>query len=402
MDKRLFTVLAPLLVAVFINIAGFSLILPLLPFYGQVFNADPFEVALLFAAYSFGNVFGEIYWGRQSDIWGRRKVLLVTTLVAGLSYFAFAWAPGLWAAIAIRVFSGFFSGTLSVCTGFIADVSPPEKRAKTMGYFGAAFSLGFAFGPVLGGLLAGEAAVAESFRLPIYIAGGLSLAASAWCALVLRDAVPPLGKGRELPKYSEAFTFVSRQPLLARLFVISFCGIACFASMEAVYGLWSTANFGWTAHDLGLAFLAIGSGGLIAQLVLIGPLVARFGEARVIVIGLALLSLSMLLQPVIRLPVSGVLLMGLLMTGHSLAFPASGALLSRNTPPERQGSTMGLMMASNAIGRIIVPPVFGLIYSRLGHDAPWYVGAALIALVIIVALQAVRLLDTQRAAAVTN
>ena len=393
MDRRL----PPLLVAVFINIAGFSLILPLLPFYGQVFAAQPWQIALLFAAYSFGNVFGEIHWGRQSDVWGRRRVLGLTTLVAGLTYVAFAFAPNLWVAIAIRVVSGFFSGTLSVAQGFIADVSPPETRAKTMGYFGAAFSLGFAFGPVLGGLFAGPEVAAESFHLPILIAGGLSLLASAWCWLVLKDAVPPRGKGAPLPKYSEAITFVTGQPLLARLFVISFFGIAMFASMEAVYGLWSEANFGWSARDLGLAFLAIGSGGLLAQLVLIGPLVARFGEARVIVIGLTLLALSMLLQPLIRLPVSGVLLMGLLMTGHSLAFPSSGALLSRNTPPERQGSTMGLMMASNAVGRIIVPPVFGWIYGSLHPDAPWFVGAAMIGLVALVAVQAVRLLDAQRA-----
>lgn len=395
MDRRL----PPLLVAVFINIAGFSLILPLLPFYGQVFNAQPFEIALLFAAYSFGNVFGEIFWGRKSDSWGRRKVLVVTTFVAGLSYVAFAFAPTLWVAIAIRIFSGFFSGTLSVCQGFIADISPPERRAKTMGYFGAAFSLGFAFGPVLGGVFAGDEVVAASFRLPIFLAGGLSVLASAWCMAVLRDAVPPKGKGHPLPRYSEAFRFVSSQPLLARLFVISFFGIAAFASMEAIYGLWSEANFGWSAHDLGFAFLAIGGGGLFGQLVLIGPLVARFGEARVIVIGLTLLALSMLLQPVIRTPVSGVLLMGVLMAGHSLAFPSAGALLSRNTPPERQGSTMGLLMASNAIGRIVAPPVFGAIYGQWAADAPWYVGAAMIALVVIVALQAVRLLDAQRAAA---
>jgi MFS family permease len=386
-DKRL----PPLLVAVFINIAGFSLILPLLPFYGQVFGAGPFEIALLFAAYSLGNVFGEIHWGRQSDLWGRRKVLVVTTFLAGLSYFAFAYAPTLWAAIGIRVVSGFFSGTLSTAQGFIADVSPPERRAKTMGYFGAAFSLGFAFGPVLGGVFAGDEVAAASFRLPIFIAGGLSLLASAWCFLALRDAVPPKGKGAPLPAYSEAFRFVGGQPLLLRLFVISFCGIAMFASMEAIYGLWSEANFGWSANDLGFAFLAIGGGGLFAQLALIGPLAARYGEARVIVIGLACLALSMLLQPVIRTPASGVLLMGLLMAGHSLAFPSAGALLSRNTPPERQGSTMGLMMASNAVGRIVAPPLFGLIYDQVGHDAPWYVGAAMIGLVVLVALQAVRL-----------
>ncbi|RKF22468.1 MFS transporter [Altericroceibacterium spongiae] len=386
MDKRL----PPLLVAVFINIAGFSLILPLLPFYGQVFDAGPFGIALLFAAYSFGNVFGEIHWGRQSDIWGRRKVLALTTCVAGLSYFAFAFAPTLWAAILIRVVSGFFSGTMSVAQGFIADVSTPEKRAKTMGLFGAAFSMGFAFGPVIGGLFAGEEVAAASFRLPIFIAGGFSLIASLWCLTVLRDAIPPKGKGAPLPRYSDAFRFVGSQPVLLRLFIIGFFGIAAFASMEAIYGLWSEENFGWTAHDLGWAFLAIGSGGFIAQVFLIGPLVARFGEARVIAMGLALLSLSMLLQPVIRLPISGVLLMGLLMAGHSLAFPTAGALISRNTPPERQGSTMGLLMATNAFSRIVAPPLFGMIYGSIAHDAPWYIGAAMIALVIILALQLVK------------
>ena len=394
MDRRL----PPLLVAVFINIAGFSLILPLLPFYGQVFDAQPFEIALLFAAYSFGNVFGEIHWGRQSDVWGRRKVLAVTTFFAALSYVAFAYAPSLWAAIGIRVVSGFFSGTLSVAQGFIADVSPPERRAKTMGYFGAAFSLGFAFGPVLGGVFAGDAVAAESFRLPIFIAGGLALLASLWCVSALRDAVPPKGKGAPLPAYSEAFRFVGGQPLLLRLVVISFFGIAMFASMEAVYGLWSEENFGWSANDLGFAFLAIGGGGLFAQLALIGPLAARYGEARVIVIGLVLLAASMLLQPLIRLPVSGVLLMGLLMTGHSLAFPSAGALLSRNVPPDRQGGTMGLLMASNAVGRIVMPPLFGLIYGRVGHDVPWFLGAAMIGLVALVALQTVRLSDAGQAA----
>lgn len=397
MDRRL----PPLLVAVFINIAGFSLILPLLPFYGQVFGAGPVEIALLFAAYSFGNVFGEIHWGRQSDVWGRRKVLAMTTFFAALSYAAFAFAPTLWAAIGIRVVSGFFSGTLSVAQGFIADVSPPERRAKTMGYFGAAFSLGFAFGPVLGGVFAGDTVAAASFRLPIFSAGGLSLLASLWCSAALRDVIPPKGKGAPLPAYSEAFRFVGRQPLLLRLFAISFFGIALFASMEAIYGLWTEENFGWSANDLGFAFLAIGAGGLFAQLVLIGPLAARYGEARVIVIGLLLLSASMVLQPLIRLPISGVLLMGLLMTGHSLAFPSAGALLSRNIPPDRQGGTMGLLMASNAVGRIVAPPLFGLVYGRVGPDAPWYVGAATMSVVVLLALQAVRLSERPQVSATT-
>jgi MFS family permease len=378
----------PLMFAVFVNIAGFSLILPLLPFYGPLFGAGAFEVALLFAAYSLGNVFGEIFWGRQSDRWGRRAVLVATTTGAAITYVAFAYAPGLWLAIAIRVVNGFFGGTLSVAQGFLADSSPPEKRAKAMGLFGASFSLGFAFGPVLGGLLAGRGETLADFYPPILAAAGLSALAALWSLVVLRDARAPLGRAAPLPRYSEAVRYVASHGLLLRLFVISFLGIAAFASMEAVYGLWSEANFGWTARDLGFAFIAIGAGGLIVQLFFLHPLVVRFGEGRVIGGGLVVLAVSMLLQPILREPYVAVLLMGTLMMGHSLAFPTSGALTSRTVPPERQGSVMGLLMASNALSRILAPPTFGLIYEA-GHDAPWYAGAAMIALAVPLALHIV-------------
>jgi MFS family permease len=378
----------PLMFAVFVNIAGFSLILPLLPFYGPLFGAGAFEVALLFAAYSLGNVFGEIFWGRQSDRWGRRVVLVATTTGAAITYVAFAYAPGLWLAIAIRVINGFFGGTLSVAQGFLADSSPPEKRAKAMGLFGASFSLGFAFGPVLGGLLAGKGDSLADFYAPILAAAALSAITALWSLLVLRDARAPLGRAAPLPRYGEAVRYVASHCLLLRLFVISFLGIAAFASMEAVYGLWSEANFGWTARDLGFAFIAIGAGGLIVQLFFLHPLVVRFGEGRVITGGLVVLAGSMLLQPILREPYVAVLLMGTLMMGHSLAFPTSGALTSRTVPPERQGSVMGLLMASNAFSRIIAPPTFGLVY-ELGHDAPWYAGAVMIALAVPLALRIV-------------
>ena len=379
----------PLMFAVFVNIAGFSLILPLLPFYGPLFGAGPFEVALLFAAYSLGNVFGEIHWGRQSDKHGRRAVMIWTTAGAALTYVAFAFAPTLWLAIGIRVVNGFFGGTLSVAQGFLADASPPEKRAKAMGLFGSSFSLGFAFGPVLGGLLAGPGDSLAEFRAPILAAGGLCALTCLWSIAVLRNAREPLGKAAPLPRYSEGLSYVTRHPVLFRLFVISFFGIAAFASMEAIYGLWSEANFGWTARDLGFAFIAIGMGGLIVQLFFLQPLVTRFGEGRIIALGLATLAASMLLQPILREPFVAVGLMGLLMMGHSLAFPTAGALTSRTVPPGQQGSVMGLLMASNAFGRIVAPPAFGLIY-ELGHDLPWYSGAVMIALVVPLALQLAR------------
>src|SRR5205085_10988229 len=115
--------------------AGFSLILPLLPFYAKEMHASPFEVTCLFAAYSLGNVFGELYWGRLSDRIGRKPVLALAMGAAALSYLAFAFAPVLRVALVIRVVSGFFSGTLGVVQSYIADISKPEDRARSIGYF---------------------------------------------------------------------------------------------------------------------------------------------------------------------------------------------------------------------------------------------------------------------------
>jgi DHA1 family tetracycline resistance protein-like MFS transporter len=379
-----------LLVTVFLNIAGFSLILPLLPFYGTHFGASPFAVTCLFAAYSFGSVFGEIYWGRRSDAIGRRPVLVMTTAGAALSYVAFAFAPNLAAAILIRIVSGFFSGTFGVAAGAIADITPPQTRAKYMGYFGAAFNLGFATGPAIGGLLADPAAGLAGFRLPILAAAALVAGASLWAFAVLPETRPQGAATRPPPSYPEALRYVSGHPMLWRLFLIAFCGIAAFASMEAVFGLWTEHNFGWSTHEVGLTFLAVGVAGLLVQGLLIGPLTRRFTEARVIIGGLLILIAAIVLQPLLRTPMASVALMSLMMVGHSLTFPMAGALVSRTTPPDRQGSVMGLNMASNALSRIVVPPFFGWVY---GHhpDAPYFICALLIAAMLPIAIGVSRL-----------
>ena len=161
--------------------------------------------------------------------------------------------------------------------------------------------------------------------------------------------------------------------------------------MEAVFGLWTESQFGWSAREVGLTFIAVGSAGMLVQIFLLGPLVKRFGEAQVIIGALGLLSAAMLLQPVLRNPVAAVMLMSALMVGHGLAFPNVGALVSRATPPETQGSVMGLMMASNALARIIAPPAFALIYSSISPDAPYIFGAAMIAGAVLIAFQVKRI-----------
>ena len=203
-----FGALILLLVVVYINIAGFSLILPLLPFYGREFHASPFAVTSLFAAYSFGNIFGELHWGRLSDRIGRKTVLVTAIGGAAASYVAFAFAPTLAAALAIRVVTGFFSGTLGVCQSYIADVTAPEDRARSIGYFGAFFNLGFATGPALGGMLARPELGLAGFHRPILTAAALAAGAAAGAAFALNDTRTP-GAPRALPRWGEAVRFVA-------------------------------------------------------------------------------------------------------------------------------------------------------------------------------------------------
>jgi MFS family permease len=381
-----------ILVIVFVNFAGFSLIIPLLPFYGRELGASPVEVTMLFAAYSFGGIFGEIFWGRSSDRLGRKRILILTTACAAISYVAFAFAASFWLALAIRIVTGFFSGTIGVCQSYIADVTTPQERARSIGYLGAALNLGFVIGPALGGLLASPERGLRGFFLPILTSAAIAGVAALWSLCVLKESHPP-GRARPLPKWSDAFRFVTTHPLLARLFAIAFIGIGAFASMEAVFGLWTAANFGWTTHEVGLTFISVGATGFLVQIFLVGRATRRFGEARVIATGLAVLAASMLLQPIIREPIAAVVLMSMLMGGHSIAFPSAGALISRSTPSDVQGSVNGLLMASNALARIAMPPLLGLIYSAAGPDWPYYVCAGLVGLAFMLGTQVIAIRD---------
>lgn len=382
--------LLPVLVIVFVNFAGFSLIIPLLPFYGQALHASPFQITMLFASYSLGGVFGELWWGRASDRHGRRKVLMIATACTAASYVVFAFAPSLWPALLARVATGFFSSTVGVCQSYVADVTRPQHRARSIGLLVAALNLGFAVGPAIGGLLASPEQGLAGFRLPTLLAAVVSAGCCLWCALVLRESHKP-GAARPLPDWSEAMRFAFGHPMIVRLFAIAFIGIGTFASMEAVFGLWTEHAFHWSAHQVGLTFIAVGLTGFSVQILLIGIATRKLGEARVIVCGLTVLALSMLLQPVLHAPVASVVLMSLLMAGHSLAFPSAGALISRSTAADVQGSVSGLLMATNAFGRIIMPPAFGLFYSGIGPDAPYYAGVLLVGLAVLIALQVVGL-----------
>ncbi|HEY9217511.1 MAG TPA: MFS transporter, partial [Phenylobacterium sp.] len=156
--------LAVLLLIVFMSLIGFGVVIPLLPFYAQVFDAEPWQVTLMFSVFSAGQFVGELTWGRLSDRIGRKPVLLITIFTSGLGYVALAYAPGIWLAILARFVAGFFSGNISTIQGYMVDISPPERLAGRLGLIGGAFGIGFVVGPALGGYLFQEGVGEAGFR----------------------------------------------------------------------------------------------------------------------------------------------------------------------------------------------------------------------------------------------
>ena len=352
-----------LLTVVFINMAGFGVVIPLLPFYAKAFGAAEWQVFVMFSAFSLGNFIAEPIWGRLSDRIGRRPVLMITIAGTGLSYLALAFAPGIWWATGIRLVNGLMAGNISTIQGYVADVTPPERRAGRLGLMGAAFSMGFVMGPTLGGLLAHEEAGAAGFRPPLYLAFALCVVAFLGILRFVRESrhlhsdVPQRGR---LEGLRDAF----RHPVIWRAISVSTIAVGGFAGMEASFGLWADAKFDWGPREIGLCFMVIGISAAFAQSVLAGRLARRFGESVTLMLGLTLIGLGFTVQPFVTLWPIAVLAMVTVALGQSLTFPNIGAVISRASPADRQGEMLGLNMAAMALARIIGPlaaaPLFAL------------------------------------------
>lgn len=381
--------LVVLLSVVFLNIAGFGLVIPLLPFFGKAFGAAPWQIALLFSMFSIGQFIGEPFWGRMSDRVGRRPVLIASISLSALAYIALAYAPNIWIAFAVRCAAGFFSGNISTLQGCMADITPPEKRAGRMGVMGSAFSLGFMTGPALGGLLAQPELGAVGFHIPLFAAAAFGLASSLGVTFFVRETRAGTanqgGRGKRAA-IAEAFG----HPVIGRVMIISFVIISGFAGIEATYGLWTENRFGWGPREIGLAFMVIGVIGAFAQGMATGALVRRYGEARVLIAGLALMFVGMLVQFTSAVWPQAIVGLSIVCFGQSICFPNLVGLISRHTSPDRQGEMLGLNMSNNALARIGGPIYAGQLFSLVSPGAPFLLTAVLIVPALALAFQVMR------------
>jgi MFS family permease len=379
-----------LLGVMFVNMVGFGIVVPLLPFYAKSFQAPAWQMALIFSAYAAGAFFGEPFWGRMSDRLGRKPILISTVCGNCLCYFALAFAPNIWLAFLIRLLGGMASGNGSVIQGYIADVTPPDARSGRMSMLGAAYNLGFIVGPALGGLLANPAAGHDGFRLPLIIASSLA----ALCALgIIRFVKESRRPHHDLFEAQPSrWTVAGRaftHPVIVRLMAVMFLAGSAFMGIEFVFSLWSAARFGWSTFEVGWAFAVTGVVAVACQLAVTGPASRRFGEARVLACGMALTALAIALLPLSR-GMGVVVLLMFSAFGQSIAGPNISSLISRHAEIAHQGQYLGLNNAAGALARLAGPLAAGLVFSNIGVDAPFYLAGLLVAPAILLALQARR------------
>lgn len=410
--------LAVLFAVVFINLVGFGLVVPLLPFFAQSLKAEAWQITLMFSAYSLGQFFAEPFWGRLSDRIGRKPVLLITLIANALGYLMLAFVPNIWLAIAVRLFTGLGAGNISTVQGYVADVTPPEQRAGRMGLIGAAFGLGFIVGPGLGGLLTQPQLGHIGYQLPIFLAAALAALAAVGVVVFLRESRAKADPAAPRPAFLSGLKAARDNDVVSRVLVVTLIYMAGFSAMESVFGLWAESRYQWGAREVGLSFMIVGVISTLNQGFLAGRLARRFGESRVLATGMLLFGTSLVLQvlapvawfPAMRLELGAVsiplvqgwiipIVMAVGACGMSLAMPNISAMISRASPPDRQGAMLGLNMASSSVARIFGPMVAGALFSGLGRDWPFLVGALLTIPAAVMAINAGRAIRRAQAAA---
>jgi DHA1 family tetracycline resistance protein-like MFS transporter len=376
-----------LFLIVFIDLVGFGVVIPLLPYYALRYDASPFAVTMLMACYSLAQFVMAPVLGRISDKVGRRPVLLVSLVCSIASYVWLGLADTLWMLYAARLVAGAGAGNIAAAQAYIADVTPPEKRAKGMGMIGAAFGLGFTVGPAIGGVIAGADPTAADLARPAFLAAALSALALAVTAVRLKESLAPGAVLGARPTRMALAKGALARPVLANLILLLFVTVSAFAGMETTFALWANSRFGWGPEQVGWVFFYVGI--LLAALQggLIGRLAQRFGEARLVIAGSAIIGLGLLGLAFAASLWEVLLVTGLLAVGMGLLNPSVTSLISREAGAEERGGVMGVSQSASSLARILGPAVAGAVFSLWGRSAPFLLGALLMMAVVAMAVR---------------
>jgi MFS transporter, DHA1 family, tetracycline resistance protein len=360
-----------------IDVLGFGVIVPLVPYMADRFGAAPWVTTGILGSYSLCQLIAAPLWGRLSDRYGRRRILISSMAGACLSYFVLGYAPNLLWLLVARMLSGFMAGNISAALAYAADVSAPEHRARALGTVGAAIALGFMIGPALGGVLVGNDARTATFMRPAMVSAALSVLAMLLVVFLLRESQSPAERAanRASATPSTVLRTLGARPALRWLVLAGILVTFSQATLESIVALWGLRRFGIGPRTVGYLLFGLAMITVVMQGGLVRVLAPRFGEHRLALAGIVAYVLGLGLIGIA--PGMGVALAGMALCGvGSGAFsPSVSALASRQADAGNRGVVMGTYQSGTSLARVIGPFSSGVIFGSYGAGAPFLVGA---------------------------
>ncbi|HEV8356119.1 MAG TPA: MFS transporter [Gemmatimonadales bacterium] len=363
-----------------VDMLGFAMVLPLLPFYALKLHATPETIGAITASYSVAQLLAAPLWGRVSDQYGRRPALLAGLLASAAAFAIFGLASAVWLFFAMRLIQGAGGGTTGVAQAYVADTVGPGHRAQALGWLSSATAVGFMLGPVIGSLAARFGQVA-----PGMVAAALCLLNAGFAWKWLPESKQPPKQGERpvrRPVWHGAWQVV-RHPRgpVPRLIWIYAAGMLGFTAMTSVLALYLDKEFGVTEKSIGWVFLYVATLSLVMRSLLLGSIVRRLGEPGTMRLGTICLTLGLVLYPITHSMWVLAPIMALVPIGTALLFPATTALMSHASEKAEVGTTMGVAQTFAGLSRVVAPLIATSAFQRFGSPAPFYLAGAIVLLV---------------------
>jgi len=366
-----------IILVVFIDLLGFSLIIPLLPYYAQTFNASDTVIGLLLASYAAAQLIGAPLLGRASDRFGRRPILLISIFGTFLGFLLFGFAESLTMLFASRILQGLTGGNLSVAQAYITDVTDAKSRNRGLGMIGAAFGLGFIIGPAVGGLLSNI-----SYSVPAFVASGLSFVNLLLIAFWLPESLT-VDRRAQLTQRKPALSFSAllqalKHPLTGPLLITRFLYSLAFVILQSIFSLFALKRFNMSVVATDFVLTYVGVISVITQAWLVGKLSQRFRDTILIESGLLLLALGLLVWafapniPILVFSVTPIALAGGML---NTIVPSA---LTKTVEPQEVGGILGLSTSVESATRVVSPLLGGFLLERISYWAPGVLGAVLL------------------------
>jgi DHA1 family tetracycline resistance protein-like MFS transporter len=357
---------------VLLDLIGFGIVIPILPFLSPELGADKLDVAYIIVAYAVGAGLCAPFWGRLSDRIGRKPVIIICLAGAAISYVMLGLASALWMVYVARAFAGLMAGNVGVASAMMADITGPENRARGMGLIGAAFGLGLVLGPMLGGLLSGDQ---PGFALPCGVAGIMSVLAMVAAAIFLPESLTPEKRAAN-KAHQQGGEFGSTYSMLReggnRLLVLQFfLHNICVSSLTYMFPLWAGDTLGWGARQVGIVFGIQGAIMVVVQGGFMGMIVRVLGELQLLRIAVCALVVGLTIGVFADTMLTMVGSIFVAMTGATLCMPLLNAIISHRSPVMIRGRMLGVSGAAASWGRVVGPLLAGFNLALFGYHGAW-------------------------------